>query len=85
MCVLLIVIPGLLRLASHNPSFFFTPTRDELSSQRGSKRTEKRRKEKQGGMTERKEKGHEGGGRWRKVKKERAREKKRTGGAGGDT
>lgn len=26
-------------------------------------------------MTERKEKGHEGGGRWRKVKKERAREK----------
>lgn len=28
-------------------------------------------------MTERKEKGHEGGGRWRKVKKERAREKKR--------
>lgn len=37
-------------------------------------------------MTERKEKGHEGGGRWRKVKKERAREtKKRTGGAGRDT
>lgn len=36
-------------------------------------------------MTERKEKGHEGGGRWRKVKKERAREKKRTGGAGSDT
>lgn len=28
-------------------------------------------------MTERKEKGHEGGGRWRKVKKERAREKKK--------
>lgn len=56
---------------------FLTPTRDELSSQRGSKRTEKRRKEKQGGMTERKEKGHEGGGRWRKVKKERAREKKK--------
>lgn len=36
---------------------FFYPPRAELSGQRGSKRTEKRRKEKQGGMTERKEKG----------------------------
>lgn len=76
-CVLLIVIPGLLRLASHNPSFFFTPREPSCQVREGAKGQKSGEKKNREGWRREKKKGHEGGGRWRKVKKERAREKKK--------
>lgn len=64
MCVLLIVIPGLLRLASHNPSFFLPPERRAVKSEREQKDriAEKRKTRRDDGEKRKRDMREEGGG-----------------------